>query len=74
MYNIHVNDPDDSDAAVFKSTIEALGLQIYSTVRILECRTGPYISDDCSLGCVMNVIGSVEIREEITFRKMDMIN
>ena len=45
-----------------------------STLDVISCKCGPYLSDHCVVNCTTSVVHEEAIRKSITYRKIGLIN
>ena len=83
-YNLHVNNPDDEDAANFLDTNTALGLKhvrfvthtsgVSSEMGIANCILDSFISDHCNVLCKLMLKGEDIQRKASTYMKLKDID
>ena len=56
------------------NTIDLIANQSGSTLDVISCKCGPYLSDHCVVNCITSVVHEEAVRKSITYRKMGSIN
>ena len=69
-FKIHMAGPTHHS----RNTIDLIATQSGSTLDMISCTCGPYLSDHCVLNCTMSVVHKEAIRKSITYRKVGSIN
>ena len=69
-FKIHMAGPTHCS----RNTIDLIATQSGSTLDVISCTCGPYLSDHCVLNHTMSVVHEEAIRKSITYRKVRSIN
>ena len=56
------------------NTIDLIANQSGSTLDVISCKCGPYVSDHCVVNCTTLVVHEEAVRKSITYRKRGSIN